>query len=195
MENNKREKAYLTPQEVAEMLMVSPVTVRQWAQQGQLAALNTPGGHRRFLLEDVHRFTRERRLRRQDHALRVLIVDDDAQLAGMLLELLLSRTADIAAETAHDGFHAGAKLHTFRPDVVLLDLMMPGVNGFDVCRMLKRNPDTRAIRVVAMTGFPTPENIDAALAAGAVKCLAKPLDAEAVLDAIGILDHSAREAP
>ena len=56
---NDTNKAYLTPNEVAELLMVSPITVRSWAQKGLLVAKVTPGGHRRFLKSDVERFVRE----------------------------------------------------------------------------------------------------------------------------------------
>src|ERR1700747_1579164 len=55
-----KHKTHLTPNEVAELLMVNPVTVRQWAARGLLRSLSTPGGHRRFLLSDVEEFARSR---------------------------------------------------------------------------------------------------------------------------------------
>lgn len=60
MRSAKSEKRYLTPNEVAEMLLVSPITVRQWAQRGLIRATTTPGGHRRFLKRDVESFARDR---------------------------------------------------------------------------------------------------------------------------------------
>ena len=82
----------------------------------------------------------------------------------------------VQMEVANDGFEAGQKLQTFRPHTVLLDLMMPGINGFDVCRKIKENPETRDTRVVVMTGYHTLENMMQAMEAGAEACLTKPLD-------------------
>ncbi|MCF6337574.1 MAG: response regulator [Gammaproteobacteria bacterium] len=110
-----------------------------------------------------------------DTAHRILIVDDDKQLAGFLVELLRSLSGVVQTEVASDGFEAGQKLQAFRPHTVLLDLMMPGISGFDVCRKIKENPETRGTRVV-MTGYYTPENMMKAMEAGAEACLAKPLD-------------------
>jgi excisionase family DNA binding protein len=169
--------------------MVSPVTVRQWAQKGQLNALTTPGGHRRFTRQEVERFAREYGLTFQpaaDDRLRILIVDDNEQFSRYLVELLTGLSRDVVVDTARDGFEAGRKTQTFQAHIVLLDLMMPGMNGFEVCRMLKDEPATKAIRIIAMTAYPCQENTDLILAAGAEKCLAKPLDPESLLDAIGL---------
>ena len=182
----------LTPQEVAKLLMVSPVTVRQWAQKGELRALITPGGHRRFKRHDLERFARQRglTLHYADHrALRILVVDDDPQLSGYLVELFESLAEDFETEVARDGFDAGRKVLAFHPDIVLLDLMMPGMDGFDVCRALKADPATADARIIAMTGYPSPGNVERILAAGAEACLAKPIDTKALLQAIGLDDE------
>jgi len=185
---NKRRSNVLTPQQVAELLMVSPVTVRQWAQKGELKALITPGGHRRFRLGDVERFGRQRglSLRSRNEVLRILVVDDDRQLSGYLLELLGSLSEPIETEVAKDGFDAGQKVLTFCPDIVLLDLMMPGLDGFEVCRRLKQDHATSDVRIIAMTGYPSPGNMERIRAAGAEACLAKPISVQALLDAIGL---------
>lgn len=181
-------RSYLTPQEVAALLMVSPVTVRQWAQRGLLRAELTPGGHRRFLLDEVERFAGERGLSLHwpgAESRRILVVDDDHQLAAYLSALLEAGGGAVEVEAAHDGFEAGRKVDSFRPDVLLLDLMMPGLDGFAVCRRLKGDPGTRAIRVLAMTGYHTPENAQRILAEGAEACLAKPFTAEELFAHLG----------
>ncbi|MBN4079022.1 response regulator [Beggiatoa alba] len=169
---------YLTPQEAAARLMVSPVTLRHWALAGRLAFVTTPGGHRRFAEGEVARFAGQ-----HYHAAatvndvhRILIVDNDVQLAGFLVELLQGLPDSVVTEVAHDGFEAGQKLLVFHPHTVLLDLMMPGLKGFEVCRRIKQNPKTCDIRVMMMTGYHTPENVQNALAAGAETCLVKPID-------------------
>lgn len=183
-----KQKPYLTPTEVASLLMVSPITVRQWAAKGLLKAELTLGGHRRFMRHEIERFARDNGLNLQRKAandgLRLLIVDDDAQLVKLVSEMLEDRE-DLTIETAVDGFDAGIKVQQFEPDVMLIDLMMPGLDGFEVCRRLKADPLTRGIRVIAMTGFPSPENTGRALEAGAERCLAKPFDLRAIDELFG----------
>lgn len=182
------EKAYLVPNEVADLLMVSPVTVRQWAQKGILRAVTTVGGHRRFARDEVERFARERGLVLQQparSACRILIADDDEQVRKFLVELLGAQPYAIEIETAVDGFDAGLKLRAFAPQVLLLDLMMPGMDGFTACRQVKSDPLTASIRVIAMTGYHTPENVRRVLEAGAEVCLPKPVTRLALLAAIG----------
>ncbi len=172
-------KPYLTPNETAALLMVAPATLRVWADKGLLKAQTTAGGHRRFLRDEVERFRREREHEGAEK-MRILIVDDEAPLTRYL-SALLNDLADVGTAAASDGFTAGYLVHTFRPDVVLLDLMMDGLDGFQVCRQIKTDTATRHIRVIAMTGYPTPENIERILAAGAEDCLTKPLDESRLL--------------
>ena len=186
-----KNKKYLTPNEVAELLMVSPVTVRQWAQKGQLKAETTPGGHRRFLIHEIERFAREHDLalqRPDDNRFQILIVDDDKQLTRYLSEFF-SDYRNVVIEIAHNGFEAGQKVQRFKPDLMLLDLMMPGISGIEVCRELKSDPATKAIRVVAMTGHYSQENVNAILSAGAEACLKKPLDINELRELIGAPLH------
>ena len=185
----KMSKSYLTPNQVAELLMVTPTAVRQWAEKGDLKALVTPGGHRRFLPADVEHFASERgvylSLGRSEQ-LRVLIVDDNEQLTRYLVKLLEEFPEQIVTEVANDGFAAGLKVREFEPDVILLDLMMPGMNGFQVCRLLKAGATTKAIRLIAMTGYPSDENIKLILSVGAEVCLAKPIDEQVLLKHLGL---------
>ena len=181
--------SYMTPGDVAKLLLVAPVTVRQWAQKGWLRAEQTAGGHRRFLKREVERFARERGMtlhypKRGGH--RVLIVDDDAQIQRYLRELLETRDEITEVATAADGFEAGLKVRSFKPDFILLDLMMRALDGFSVCRLLKDDPATRSIRIVAMTGYHTPENVQRILDAGAERCLAKPFERQELYQALDI---------
>ena len=115
---------------------------------------------------------------------RVLIVDDDPMITAYLNELLENSEMDLLTETAHDGFEAGSKIHTFSPDVVLLDLMLPGVDGFRVCAQIKSDSATKHIRVIAITGENNMENVSRILAAGAEKCLQKPLNPHELLQIV-----------
>ena len=181
-------KDVFTPAEVAEMLMVSPVTVRQWAKRGELKAVTTPGGHRRFLRHELERFAQERNLilkLEEWSGLRVLIVDDDVQLSGFLEEFILTSSGVADVAVANDGFSAGSMIYSFKPHLLLLDLMMPGMDGFAVCKQLKFGYTTRNIRVIAMTGYYSDENVKQIMDAGAEVCLKKPFDKGELMKVIG----------
>jgi excisionase family DNA binding protein len=183
---------FLTPREVAELLGVSPITVRHWANQGWIPAQRTAGRHRRFHRADVDRFARERGLSDPGETTglqRLLVVEDDRQLAAYLEEVLRDFAGRVDVRLAFDGFEAGRQVVSWLPDIVLLDLMLPGVDGFEVCRSLRSTPETAAARVVAMTGFHTDENVRRALQAGSECCLAKPFRRAALLDALGLGDE------
>lgn len=184
MKRPMRQRTYLTPQEVAERLMVSPVTVRQWAQKGLLSAIVTPGGHRRFLREEVSRFAKDYGMAPGHEALSVLIVEDDRQFARYLEELLAGLVEGVVIDIALDGFEAGRKVQAMCPAVVLLDLMMPGLDGFEVCAQLKADVHTHDVRIIAMTGHGTDENIARILKAGAECCLTKPIDKASLIEAL-----------
>lgn len=189
---NSPQTRYLSPNQVADLLKVSPITVRHWASIGKLRCVNTPGGHRRFHPADVEHFARDHGVNlSHDEAegLRVLIVDDNRDMSAYLAELLTTQDQDIAVAVANDGFEAGENIHIFKPSVVLLDLMMPGLDGFDTCRRIKQSESTRQLRIIAMTGYPSEENIRRILAAGAEICLAKPIRAPTLLEALGITSH------
>lgn len=184
-------QAQLTPAEAAEILRVAPVTLRSWAQKGWLRAEVTAGGHRRYSQVELGRFALERGLTLHWPELqrsRVLVVDDDVHLGSYLYELLVGDATQPEVMLVHDGFEAGVQLVEFRPDVVLLDLMMPGLDGFAVCERIKRDPKTSSIRVIAMTGYPSPENTQRILQLGAELCLNKPFDPQSLLTALNLME-------
>lgn len=181
-------KPYLMPGEVAELFGVTPGTIRNWVKAKLLSAVETAGGHRRFARRDVMAFAGRHGLRPSAASpgiLRVLIVDDDPQVVRFLERRLESLPVGTVSDVAHDGFDAGRKVTDFDPDLVLLDLYMDGLDGFEVCRRLKSDPLTRSIRVIAITGRRTAEIAERIVGLGAEACLAKPVDKQALLEAIG----------
>ena len=178
-------KDFLTPNEVASLLMVSPITVRQWAQKGILEAQTTAGGHRRFARRIVERFARERGIDIPGSGERLLIVDDNRQFNDYLKALFSAQVQDLQVFSAYDGFEAGRLVQQHKPGIVLLDVMMPGIDGIEVCRTLKSDPETAHIRVVAMTGYHSPELENKMLAAGAEVLLRKPFSSDEVLTQCG----------
>jgi len=185
----KEKKSYLTPTEVAKMLRVATVTVRMWAQKGMLKAEVTPGGHRRYSLQEVKRFARSHGIALQmenDERLRVLIVDDEPEWLEMIVDILQNTTDDVVVETAADGFEAGRKVAVFRPTVVLLDLMMPGIDGVQVCQAIKSDPETSSARVICISGFIDESNEQRLQEAGVERCLSKPIHTDELLQVIGL---------
>ena len=187
-------KTLFTPFEVATLLGVSPVTVRQWAQKGLIEARTTAGGHRRFTREAVIAFaermamTLPAELAAETARTRVLIVDDDRQLNAMLVALLRARMPDAEVASAFDGFDAGRQVHRLKPALVLLDIMMPGIDGVEVCRQIKADAELARTRVIAMTGHFTPELEQRVLAAGAEALLKKPFSTDELLRACRLTD-------
>ena len=184
-----KKKSYLTPNEVAELLMVSPTTIRQWSSEGKIRSLVTPGGHRRFMRADIEQFSRDRGLTLQlpsANAIKILIVDDNKDIVKYLTGIFDRIGDDVDAAVANNGYEAGHMVHSFQPHVVLLDIMMPGMDGIQVCQTIKQDPVSKLTRVVAMTGFYDDENVQKILDAGAEACLRKPFDSKTLLTAIGI---------
>jgi excisionase family DNA binding protein len=179
-------KKYLTSAEAAEILMVSPVTLRQWAQKGLLPSVATAGGHRRFLPEEIERFARERGISAPAAAggrpRRILIADDDSTYREILAAAIRRKAPDIELHLAADGFEAGMMTQTAQPDTFLLDLNMPGLNGTDVCRRLRAQPATCAARLVIITGLLTPEVAAEIQDAGADASIEKAVDTGPILD-------------
>ena len=181
-----KDKAVFTTFEAAKLCHVSPLSIINWVNAGRLPAFRTPGGHRRIRREDLVRFMRDtgmplpEELREGSGRPRVLVVDDEASIREVLTEHLTTREKPYEVMAAADGFEAGRLVATFKPDVVLLDLRMPGMDGFQVCRTVKADPETSNTVVIAMTGYYTPETEARILECGAMRCIAKPIEPSAL---------------
>ena len=192
------EKAVFTTFEAAKLCHVSPLSIINWVNAGRIPAFRTPGGHRRIRREDLARFMRENGiplpedLRDGTGRSRVLVVDDEDAIRDIFAESLSRRSTPYDVMTAADGFEAGRLVATFRPDVVLLDLRMPGLDGFQVCRTIKGDSESASTVVIAMTGYHTPETEARILECGAVRCLSKPIEPSAVATVIDtVLEQAA----
>lgn len=183
-----RRAEYLTPTEVADRLLVATVTVRLWASKGLLPAVTTLGGHRRFRLEDVEAFAEQHQVKSGAYKVpwRVLIIDDDPQFSRYLAGVIATQAAAAVVDVAHDGFSAGVKCESIRPDIVTLDLQMPDMDGFEVCAMLRGKFGKKKPRIVALTGFASASNVERIIAAGADACIAKTATADQLLKEMGL---------
>lgn len=192
-----RRSEFLTPTEVADRLLIAPVTVRLWASKGLLPSIATPGGHRRFRAEDVDAFIAKRREldRPGDSApSRILIIDDDPQFARYLSKLLAKHAPAVSVDVAADGFSAGIKCEGLRPDALTLDLQMPDMDGFEVCQMIRAQFGKHKPRIVALTGFPSEANFRRIIEAGADSCVEKTAPVAELLRELGVTQASAVKA-
>lgn len=161
----------------AKYCSISRGTIWRYVKSGDLKAFLTPGGHHRILKKDLEAFMHEKGMHfphRTDHGgEKILIVDDDPKAQKFLNKMLYSKSYHI--ETASDGFEAGTKTVQFKPDLIILDLFMPGIDGFEVCKQIKENSRTSQIKILVLTGYDTQENRDRILQSGADGYLAKPV--------------------
>ena len=121
-------------------------------------------------------------------SLSILVVDDDNSITKFLKGILLTKSGDLQVYESNDGFDAGIKLREFLPDIVFVDLMMPGLGGLELCESIKSTPELSHIRVIAMTGYSSDENISQILAAGAEACLSKPFQSDEMFKLLGLIE-------
>ena len=123
--------------------------------------------------------------RQSAKAVRVLVADDDEGIRRLFSKLLTHE--GYIVEVAPDGPSALAAVARNQPDVMLLDVVMPGLGGFDVCRQLKRDPTTRLVPIILVTGLDAPEQRVEGLRAGADDFLNKPTDVHELLARVAAL--------
>lgn len=176
---------------IAGLLGVTAASISRWVDAGRLKAGRTPGGHRRVTREELIAFLQRQKLpippELKPSPPRVLVVDEKAAVTKWITAELRARHPDFEVLEAHDGFLAGEILASSRPDVVVLDLLMPGVDSLKVCRRIKARAETKQTAVIAMTAYPSEQAERGILESGARACLSKPFE-------IGVLIAEVRSA-
>lgn len=119
---------------------------------------------------------------------RILIADDTPQ-AAELLEAYLAET-DFEVRIAADGEQTLQLVHDWQPDLVLLDIMMPRISGFEVCKRLRADPQTRDIAVLMITALDQPSDVERAVEAGTDDFLSKPINKSVLLTRVRALLRS-----
>jgi excisionase family DNA binding protein len=159
---------YLTTGEVATRCQVSVGTVKNWIEAGQLEAFRTPGRHFRIRASELRRFQAAFGFGAEsDESLRILVVDDQQDFIDLALDALRDLVPGARVEGACGGYEALLRIGAVQPSLLLLDLRMPGLDGFEVCRRVKEAPATKATKIVAMTGFDDEEAQQLAMTCGA----------------------------
>ena len=190
MKDNDRdtEEKIMTTFEAAKYAGLSYNTIKSWAKAGAIPYYKTPGGHWRIRKSDLDAFLIERGIPVKGRIVprnkRILIVDDEELTVKLIREFIEGLDETFEMAEAYNGFEAGRLVQSFKPDIVILDIMMPGLDGLAVCSQIKSDPLTRSIDVIAITGYHTPENVERIFECGASMCLKKPLDLDELRDAI-----------
>ncbi|MCA9921530.1 MAG: response regulator [Anaerolineales bacterium] len=112
-----------------------------------------------------------------DHLAQSVLIVDDEPMARTLLRLMLVRAGYHVSE-AEDGFDALEKVRINRPDVILLDVMMPGMDGFTVCETLRKDNETAKLPIIMLSAKTDLDSINKGLLVGATKYLMKPISPE-----------------
>lgn len=189
----------LTSHEVGGLIQVNPTSVNKWVEEGLIPAFRTPGGHRRIKAADLLSFLDAHKMPvpREMEALarrRVLLVDDDAKSLKALERTLKKFQQRVQLLTVTNGIDALVQVGAFKPHLVVLDIFMPEIDGLEVCRRLKANPETQGVVVVMTSAQLKPELIRKGQEAGAAHVLPKPLDVNALLNVLGVQPQLAMPA-
>src|SRR5215510_5196244 len=171
-------KSIYTTHDVSRLLHVNPRSVINWIEQNLLPSYRTPGGHRRIRRDDLLAFLRKHQIPTPESLVEgqfnVLIVDDEQEILDLMKTFLL-RQGGYDVATASDGISALIEVGRAKPDLLILDIMIPGVEGIEVCRRIKADA-TNKTAIIAISGQPDWEK--RILQAGADSFMAKPLDLE-----------------
>lgn len=168
---------YVTTRQAAKLCGVSIFSIQRWFDQGLLNGSTLPGGHRRITLSNLHEFMKKHNIIHstgdQAHLHRVLLVDDDAKLLSIMKDALES-AGKYRVQTATTGLEAGMAVSEFKPDTVILDVMLEDVPGAQIVRRIRESQVGRSIRIVAISGRAADADKAEILAAGADAYFTKP---------------------
>jgi excisionase family DNA binding protein len=181
MGNATSAKSIYTTHEVSRLLQVNPRSVINWIEQSLLTSYRTPGGHRRIRREDLLAFVRKHQIPTPSSLIEgkfsVLIVEDETEIAD-LIRKFFERQGGYQVISASDGITALIEVGRTKPDLLILDIMIPGVDGIEVCRRIKSDATSKTI-IIAISGQPETEK--KILSAGADSFMAKPVDMDRLL--------------
>lgn len=180
-------QAVFTTGEVADICGISQQTVIRCFDNGKLQGFRVPGSRfRRIPREALIKFMKEHNIpldRLDMGRKRVLVVDDDPEIVDMLVELL-ERDGRFEVATATTGFDAGIRTKEFNPDVIVLDYMLPDINGNRVCRTVRADKSLQNVKIIIVSGVVNPEEKDRLLECGADDFFQKPFKIKELVDRI-----------
>jgi excisionase family DNA binding protein len=152
--------SYISTRVAAQMLDVSLRTIQLWVESGALKAWKTAGGHRKISLKSVEEVLRKRQESLQSESYRparqafqILLVEDDEGIRQMFKFFFTDWKHPVEFDTADDGFDGLVKLATYKPDLLITDITMPGINGYDMLKFLEKSPQFKNLDIIIITGL------------------------------------------
>ena len=180
-------KDLFTTGEAAEICRVSQQTIIRCFDAGRLDGFRVPGSRfRRIPRQNLIKFMKDNNIPLDsiDSGKRkVLVVDDDAEIVELIVEVL-ERDGRFEVKTASSGYEAGMATQRFRPELILLDYMLPDVNGNVVCQTIRRNPEFENIKIIIVSGVVKEDEIAQLLKSGAEDFIRKPFNITELTDKI-----------
>ncbi|HBG60527.1 MAG: hypothetical protein A2Y03_09895 [Omnitrophica WOR_2 bacterium GWF2_38_59] len=188
-------KKALTTYDIAKHCDVSPRTVAQWISEGKIKAFRTLGNHNRVKEDDFISFLKEHNIPIPEDFVsnanngskkKILIVDDDKNMSNSI-KRVLARIDNFEIDIARDGFDAGRKMLLFRPDIVLLDIRMPGMDGYEVAKRIKDVPENANVKIIAISAFFDDDGRERIKSLDVDCCLDKPFNEDLLVEKINSL--------
>lgn len=178
-------KTVFTTGEAAKICKVSQQTIIRCFDNGTLKGFRVPGSRfRRIPRDQLFAFMKDNGIPTdalESGKRKVLIVDDDQELVDLLVDAF-DRTTLFDIKTANNGFDAGMLVKEFRPDLVVLDIMLPDINGREVCQRVRMDPTLEAVKILCISGMVEQDKINDLRAAGANDFMQKPFDTDKLLE-------------
>ena len=177
-------KTVFTTGEAAKICKVSQQTIIRCFDSGQLKGFRVPGSRfRRIPREMLYRFMKENGI--PTDALEsgrrgILVVDDDQAVVDLITDVLASDSR-FETKVVNNGFGAGMLAKEYHPDLIILDVMLPDINGQAVCELIRNDPTMEDIKIICISGMVEEDRIQELKDAGADDFLHKPLDIDELL--------------
>src|SRR5438552_950947 len=183
-------KTVFTTGEAADICKVSQQTIIRCFDSGRLRGFRVPGSRfRRIPRDALIAFMKENGI--PPDALdsgksKIVVVDDDPEIVELFVDVL-ERDGRFEVKTAATGYDAGMITQEFQPDLIILDYMLPDINGNVVCQTIRKNPNFEHTKIIIVSGVVNQDEINELLKAGADEFVKKPFNIEKLIERIGEL--------
>ena len=178
-------KTVFTTGEAAKICKVSQQTIIRCFDNGQLKGFRVPGSRfRRIPREMLYKFMKDNGIPTdalESGRRKVLLVDDDTELVEIMTKFL-EEDGRFEVKIATTGFDAGMLVKEYRPDMLVLDVMLPDINGKEVCQRVRADNTMEDVRILCISGMIEEDKIQDLRLAGADDFMSKPFDAEQLID-------------
>ncbi len=183
-------KTVFTTGEAAKICKVSQQTIIRCFDSGQLRGFRVPGSRFRRIPRDIlYRFMKENGIPTdalESGRRKALIVDDDEELVELIRDAL-EADGRFEIRVANNGFDAGMMVREYHPDVIVLDVMLPDINGKEVCQRVRSDTTLDDVKIICISGMVEQDKIEDLKANGANEFMQKPFEVENLIERICML--------